>query len=94
MRIHILHHAKDEPFFGLWMKKELENHGYSISAGTLYPILHSLEEDGIIESFEKTVEGKVRKYYTITQKKKKILDEVKMKTIELFNEVFEKEEGE
>ena len=93
MRIHILHHAKKEPFFGLWMKKELESHGYSISAGTLYPILHRLEEDGIIEGIEKTVEGKVRKYYTITEKGEETLDEVKSQTIELFNEIFEKEEG-
>lgn len=89
MRIHILYHAKEEPFFGLWMKEELESHGYSISAGTLYPILHSLEEEGIIKSSEKVVQGKVRKYYTITEQGEEVFEDVKEKTVELFNEVFE-----
>lgn len=60
----------------------------------MYPILHNLEKEGIIESTEKVVEGKVRKYYTITGKGEKVLKDVKEKTIELFNEVFENQEGE
>ena len=89
MRIHILYHAKKEPFFGLWMKKELESHGYAISAGTLYPILHNLEEDGLLESTEKVVEGKVRKYYNLTNKGDRIFKELKHQTVELFDEVLE-----
>ena len=64
MRVHILYHAKKEPFFGLWMIEELKSHGYNISSGTLYPILHSMESDGILISEEKTVEGKVCLLYT------------------------------
>lgn len=40
IHIHILHHAKEKPIFGLWMLEELKEHGYSLSAGTLYPILY------------------------------------------------------
>ena len=87
MRIHILHHAKEEPFFGLWMIEELKSHGYEISSGTLYPILHSMEEDGILKSEEKTVDGKVRKYYSLTEAGNKVLKEVKEKTKELTSEV-------
>ncbi|RCW52690.1 MULTISPECIES: PadR family transcriptional regulator [Halanaerobium] len=87
MRIHILYHAKKEPFFGLWMIKELKSHGYNISSGTLYPILHSMEADGILSSEEKTIEGKVRKYYSLTEKGEEVLIEVKAKTIELSNEI-------
>ncbi|RAK05117.1 DNA-binding PadR family transcriptional regulator [Halanaerobium saccharolyticum] len=89
MRIHILYHAKKEPFFGLWMIEELKSHGYKVSSGTIYPILHSMEEDGILVSEEKTIEGKVRKYYSLTGKGEKILVEVKDKTKELSREIME-----
>ena len=87
MRIHILHHAKKEAFFGLWMMEELRSHGYEISSGTIYPILHNMEEDGILETEEKVIEGKVRKYYLITDKGEKILKEAEEKTKELFEEI-------
>mgnify|MGYP001343181641 CR=1 FL=1 len=61
IQIHILHHAKDHPIFGLWMLEELKEHGYDISAGTLYPILHNMENDGLLVKEEKNVEGK---YYS------------------------------
>ncbi|MFW5991642.1 MAG: PadR family transcriptional regulator [Halanaerobiaceae bacterium] len=93
MRIHILYHAEKEPFFGLWMKEELESHGYSISSGTLYPILHDLEEDGILKSTERVVAGKVRKYYSLTDRGEEILEDVKRQTMELFAEIFETREG-
>ena len=44
IQIHILHHAAKAPFYGAWMMEELAHHGYDISAGTLYPILHNLEK--------------------------------------------------
>ena len=40
MRLHILHHAVEGPVFGLGMAEELARHGYRISPGTLYPLLH------------------------------------------------------
>ncbi|MEC9489411.1 MAG: PadR family transcriptional regulator [Halanaerobiales bacterium] len=89
MRIHILYHAKKEPFFGLWMIEELESHGYEVSSGTIYPILHSMEEDDILVSEEKTVAGKVRKYYSLTAKGEDVLNEVKTKTRELSEEIME-----
>ncbi|TMH07078.1 MAG: hypothetical protein E6H67_04615 [Betaproteobacteria bacterium] len=36
--------------FGLWLIEELQRHGYRIDAGTLYPILHSLERRGLLRS--------------------------------------------
>lgn len=87
MRIHILHHAKKKPFFGLWMIDELKSHGYQVSAGTIYPILHSMEEDSLLKTEEKVVEGKVRKYYSITDKGELILKEAEEKTKELFEEI-------
>src|ERR1039458_10522709 len=44
IRLHVLHHAAEEPIFGLGMVEELARHGYRISPGTLYPLLHRSEE--------------------------------------------------
>jgi PadR family transcriptional regulator PadR len=44
IRLHVLHHAVKEPVYGLAMIEELARHGYKVSAATLYPILHGLEE--------------------------------------------------
>jgi PadR family transcriptional regulator, regulatory protein PadR len=87
IQIHILHHAKDHPIFGLWMLEELREHGYDISAGTLYPILHNMERDGLLVKEEKNVEGKIRKYYSTTEKGELVLIEARNKAFELFKEI-------
>ncbi|MCZ0702948.1 DNA-binding PadR family transcriptional regulator [Natronobacillus azotifigens] len=87
IQIHILHHAKKEPFYGAWMIEELKEHGYNMSPGTLYPLLHSMEAKGVIEKEEKTIEGRVRKYYTITTLGNEILEEATTKAYELFKEI-------
>ena len=48
VRLHILHHAVEEEVFGVGLMEELSRHGYEISPGTLYPILHSMEKKGWI----------------------------------------------
>ena len=40
---------------------------FELKAGTLYPLLHGLEEKGFVESYEKEAVGKIRKYYHITR---------------------------
>lgn len=40
------------------MAQELARHGYQISPGTLYPLLHRLEQDGLLTSESKVVAGK------------------------------------
>jgi len=46
IRLHVLHHAAREPIFGLGIMEELARHGYRLSAGTMYRILHGLERKG------------------------------------------------
>lgn len=87
IHIHILHHANEHPIFGLWMLEELRRDGYNISAGTLYPILHSMEKDELLQKDERNVDGKIRKYYTITQKGAAVLKEARAKAYELFKEI-------
>jgi len=66
IRLHILHHASKEPVFGLRLIEELERHGYRMSPGTLYPILHQMESNGFLWSKKSVIDGKMRKYYQIT----------------------------
>ncbi|RXT07161.1 PadR family transcriptional regulator [Ammoniphilus sp. CFH 90114] len=89
IQIHILHHAKEEPIFGLWMLEELREHGYEISAGTLYPILHQMENSELLSKEERNVEGKIRKYYRTTAKGNMVLVEARKKAYELFKEIKE-----
>lgn len=87
IQIHILYHAKKEPFYGAWMIEELSEHGYDIGPGTLYPLLHSMESSKLLDSTEKTVEGRVRKYYAITTIGIDVLTKAKKQAYELFKEI-------
>jgi PadR family transcriptional regulator PadR len=89
IKIHILHHAAEEPVYGLWLIQELEHHGYRIGPGTLYPIFHSLEEDGLLRSQRQVVNGKIRKYYRTTSKGSATLREAKTRAQKLFDEIVE-----
>ncbi len=86
IQVHILHHAKKEPVYGSFMIEELKSHGYDISPGTLYPIFHNLEKAKLLTVENQTVEGKVRKYYSITEKGERVLNEAKQKIKELTHE--------
>lgn len=87
VRVHVLHHAAEGPIFGLEMIEELRHHGYSIGPGTLYPILHSLQNTGFLRSREKVVEGKQRKYYVATVKGRRALAAVRKQIGELVDEI-------
>jgi DNA-binding PadR family transcriptional regulator len=87
IRLHVLHHAVEEPIFGLGMLEELGLHGYRISPGTLYPILHGLEQKGYLRSTEQRNGKSLRKIYRATPLGKKALAAAKNKVRELFQEL-------
>ena len=89
IKVHILYHANKRPVYGLWLIEELGRHGYKLSPGTLYPILHSMEENGYLDCHTELVEGKFRKYYPATGKGEDALREIQVKIKELVNEVIE-----
>ena len=68
-----------EPIYGLAMLEELKRHGYALSPGTLYQILHSLENRGYLQQETGVVDGRVRKYYTATEVGRNALADVKKK---------------
>lgn len=91
VQVHILYHASKGPIYGLFMIEELQRHGYKISAGTLYPLLHEMESRGLLYKFDEVVEGKIRKYYTTTPSGLQVLEEAKNKALELVKELRENE---
>jgi PadR family transcriptional regulator PadR len=88
VRLHILHHACEEPIFGLGMIEELARHGSRLSPGTLYPIVHGLETKGLLRSKPQQVRGKIRRVYSATPAGRKALQAAKQKVRELFGELF------
>lgn len=68
---------EEEDMYGYQMIRKLEersNQVFSLKEGTLYPILHGLEEEEAVESYEKCAEtGRMRKYYRLTKKGEKLL---------------------
>jgi DNA-binding PadR family transcriptional regulator len=90
IRLHVLHHAVEEPIFGLGMIEELRRHGYRISPGTLYPLLHSLEKKGYLRSTEQRKGKSLRKVYRATPLGRKALKSAKNKVRELFHELVER----
>jgi PadR family transcriptional regulator, regulatory protein PadR len=89
IRLHILHHAAQQPIFGLGIIEELGRHGYKLSAGTLYPLLHGLEREGCLRSYEQRNGRHARRLYSATPRGRKALREAKTKVRELFAELFE-----
>jgi PadR family transcriptional regulator PadR len=66
IRLHILHHASKEEFYGQWMIHELASHGYTLSPGTLYPMLHALERRGYLKSRQVRMGRTFRRLYYAT----------------------------
>lgn len=77
----ILGMLDNEDMYGYQMIEELKNRSENIfefKAGTLYPLLHSLVKDDVLEQYEKESDnGKIRKYYHLTKKGKELLEEKK-----------------
>lgn len=91
VRLHVLHHASSGPIFGIGIIEKLAFHGYVLSPGTLYPILHGLERDGFLQSRGEIVGKKRRRVYQITPEGRKILMLSKARLWELFKEIFDDE---
>ena len=87
VRLHLLYHAAREPIFGVAMMEELGRHGYGVGAGTLYPMLHQLQQAGYLSVHTEIVAGKQRKYYRATPQGEAALEAAKTKLSELVSEV-------
>ena len=52
--------------------KELSDAKILVSEGSLYPILHRLEKNGVLKAEKESVGNRVRKYYALTQQGKSV----------------------
>ena len=77
----ILRLLESEDMYGYQMIENLEKqskNAFTLKAGTLYPLLHGLEKDGLVKSYEMiTDNARSRKYYSITNSGKKLLKDKK-----------------
>jgi DNA-binding PadR family transcriptional regulator len=87
VQLHILHHASEGEIHGAWMSRELAEHGYEISPGTLYPTLHRLESEGLLKSRRVVEAGHPRRAYKITPEGRKVLRRTRKALKELADEV-------
>lgn len=85
--LQILYQASKEPINGMAIIDEIADSGYSISPGTLYPILSNLDKRGLLSKDEQVVEGKLRKYYTTTPKGIEAFNSAKDMASTLMNEI-------
>jgi PadR family transcriptional regulator PadR len=89
IRLHVLHHALDGDLYGHWMIEELGRHGYRVSPGTLYPMLHALERKGYLKSRTQGTGRRARRLYRATKKGRNTLAFAKDRVRELFGELIE-----
>jgi PadR family transcriptional regulator len=89
IRLHVLHHAARESLVGFWMIEELRRHGYEMSPGTIYPLLHSLQKKGYLSVEVKREGRRSWREYSATKEGKKVLNAAKRKLCELFHELIE-----
>ncbi len=87
VKAHILYHAGREPVYGVWLIDELSHHGYKLSPGTLYPMLHDLEHEGLLVSEKQVIAGRARKSYRRTEAGRQALQEAREKAVELLDEI-------
>ena len=89
VRLHVLHHAAEEPIFGLGIIQELGRHGYRLGPGTIYPLLHGMELRGWLRSSVKLVNGHRRKIYSATASGRRALAQARSQVRELYEEMCE-----
>lgn len=86
IRLHILHHAAEHEIYGQWMIEELARHGYKLSPGTLYPLLHGMEQKGYLRSRKEHPGRTARRLYRATALGKKGLVLAKSQILEFTGE--------
>ncbi|HTT94999.1 MAG TPA: PadR family transcriptional regulator [Solirubrobacterales bacterium] len=89
VQLHILHHAAAGEIHGAWMSRELAEHGYEISPGTLYPTLHRLESEGLLSSRARVEDGHSLRAYEITAEGREALRRTRAALRELADEVLD-----
>lgn len=90
MSLLILRLLSEKDMYGYEMidtlRKRSEN-VFELKAGTLYPLLHSLEDKNYLICYEQEACGKVRKYYRLTRDGQKFLEKKQKEWLQYANAV-------
>jgi PadR family transcriptional regulator, regulatory protein PadR len=89
IRIHVLHHASKKPIFGFAIIETLRDHGYRLSPGTLYPLLHKLEKRGYLRSEGERSGNVARRIYRATPAGRQALSKARGMVKELLGDLLE-----
>ena len=87
--LHVLHYACRGPIFGLKIIEHLARHDYRLSAGTIYPLLHRLEQHGALRSREQLHDGRIRRIYRATPLGHRMLAHARNRVAELLKELMQ-----
>ena len=89
-KVHILLHAAEGPVVGQWMIEELRRHGYDVSPGTMYPLLHRMEKHGWLRcDARERAHARAAKHYHLTKKGHHVLGQVQEQLTQLQRELKE-----
>ncbi|PCJ51655.1 MAG: PadR family transcriptional regulator [Candidatus Hydrogenedentota bacterium] len=86
----ILHVLDREPNHGYRIAQQIKAKSKGVldfKEGTLYPALHKLENQGFLTSYEETAQGRIRRYYRLTEKGRKVLSKEREEWREVSNAV-------
>lgn len=73
LRLRVLQHAAEAPVHGAWLAEELAARGHRVSPGTLYPLLHRMQEAGLLKSTSVVEAGRRLRRYRTTKRGKRLL---------------------
>lgn len=87
-KLHILHHAGQEAVVGQWLIRELREHGYEVSPGTLYPLLARMQARGWLRcQVDPRGGARARRAYRLTGEGRSVLKALRRRLEELYREV-------
>ena len=66
IRLFVIRQAMQKPTYGYAIRKALQQRGYDLSPGTLYPLLHAWEKEGLLKSYTEHYKKRVRVHYRAT----------------------------
>ncbi|GLZ41525.1 PadR family transcriptional regulator [Actinokineospora sp. NBRC 105648] len=87
LRLRVLRHAAEAEVHGSWLTEELAARGHRVSPGTLYPLLHRLQEAGLLKSRTEVVDGRRVRRYRTTKRGKRVLADCKQVLADLADEL-------
>lgn len=86
-KVLVLHMASKGPVYGWALRKSLDAVGYRISSGTLYPLMRSLEANGLMHSTARPVGKRMVRYYELTAEGRQKLAMLRRELLQLVRDI-------